>query len=184
MPLSPHKRKDIRKKLLELLKEVVDVGDRVEAQRPTPLWLQTLASSAGELPICIIYFGSEAATHDNSGPRWYRRRLILNVEVIHNTGVKNLDDFLDDRAFEVEFALLRDETLGELVNWCSLTETSPVVHEYEGESEIASIRLSFLIEYDVDTVKGVSIDEFLKFNTEYNTTDGAEAEDNVTIRSS
>jgi hypothetical protein len=182
--LSPHKRKAIRKKVVELLKATVDVGDRVEAHRPYPIWLQSLASGPGELPICLVYFGTENAAHGDSGPRWYRRRPTLNIEILHGSGVKDLDDFLDDRAYEVEFALLHDETLGGLVNWCSLVETVPGVYDYEGETNIASTRLSFTVEYDTDTVKGASLDEFLRFNTDYETTDGAKAEDNVTIRQS
>lgn len=183
VPLSPQKRKAIRKKVVALLKDAVDVGGRVEAQRPLPVWLQSLASSGGELPACAIYFNTESAEHRGSAPRWYRRKMALHVEVLHNSGVKDLADFLDDRAYEVEFALLRDETLGGLVNWCSLSETLPMVYDYEGESNVASIRLIFMVEYDMDTVQDVLLDEFLKFQAKYQTTDGAEAEDFVNIRS-
>ena len=182
---QPHFRKVIRHRAVLLLKDNLDVGGRVFPSRPLNLFKY-------ELPACLIYFTDEEGDHQNSAPRNYLRTLHLVTEVLHNISTEiemQLDDFFDSRAFEIEHAFLDDRYLG--LAGC----VEDVVYERtevgnfpaEGDRQIASMRIFFNIKYRTDFHYTGQLDEFLRFNAEYNLhisddADEAEAEDNVIIR--
>lgn len=175
---QPHKRKKIRAYVVGQLKQHVDVGERVEASRARPIWQDE------ESPIVLVYFRDETADHQQSAPRIYKRTLNLHVDIIFREGMNAIDDFLDSRAFEVEYALLHDRTFGGLVHDCSLTGTAPTEINAEGDSRQGLLRLEFAILYETVDPQGTpTLDEFLKFNTNYENEQGQKlAEDNVVIR--
>lgn len=178
---QPHLRKLIRNRVRELLKSGVMINERVYCSRPLPIFLD-------ELPICLVYFTNEDAEHKNTAPRSYTRKLTLVVEVLHNIGETEretgMDDFLDSRAFEIEFALCEDRFLGlpGIVQDTVMLRTEPINLGFEGNMTCASIRTFWEITYVSDFNYQGILDEFLRFNTKYNSLNGAQAEDMVTIR--
>jgi len=178
---QPHLRILIRNRVRQLLKEGVKINERVYCSRPLPVFTD-------ELPVCLIYFTNEDAEHKNTAPRVYTRKLTLVTEVLHNIGETEretgLDDYLDSRAFEIEYALGSDRYLGlpEVVQDTILVRTEPINLGFEGDRTCASVRLFWEITYVTSFNYQGSLDEFLKFNTKYNLENGAKAEDMVTIR--
>jgi hypothetical protein len=122
--------------------------------------------------------------------------LNLNVDILHSdrsniAGDENdeLDDYLDSRSFEVEYALLHDRYLefGAEAGWfhkIDLQSVSAVEIIFEGEQVVAALRLTFQVTYETEAFVDGTLDEFLKFRADYNTTTGEEASDFVNIRSS
>jgi len=177
MTPGKHNRSNVRARAVELLKQFVDVGQRVYASRPEPIW------ETQELPLVLVYFTEEPAEHRDRRPRYYMRMLTLNVDIISNTGLVELDTFLDDRAYEAELAMLHDETLAlPFVHDVILLGTRPVVYDYESASNKAIIQVRFQVEYETEVFTQATIEEFLRFQNKIETTDGAESEDLVTIR--
>lgn len=178
--IQPSPRIVIRNKAKELLKENVDVAERVFCSRPKPLFLT-------ELPACLIYFTNEEADDGDTRPREYEKKLMLVTEVVHRLeSVRDnaLDDFLDSRAWEIEQTFFADRFMGlkGLVNDITLKSTEALNIQIEGDADIASERLVWEIQYYQEAFNNGELDEFLKFITEYKPTNNADAEDNVTIR--
>ena len=180
---QPHPRIIIRNCVKSLLLPAVDVSERVFCSRPKAIFLT-------ELPCILIYFNEEAADHEKSAPRVYKRILSLIVEAVHGLESERdnaLDDFLDSRAYEIENALLNDRFLGlqGLVEDCSLSRTENVNISLEGEEDMASTRLMFEITYRTDAYYIGALDEFLKFTSDYKSPENIQlARDEVTIRNS
>lgn len=179
--LQPHERIAIRNWVKLLMKANTDLGERWFASRPNPMYFN-------EVPCGLIYFSDESADHGNTAPRNYKRELSLTIEVMHQMDSERdnaLDDWLDSRAYEVERAMLADRFLGlqGIVEDCALVRTQPVTIESEGTAQdVGSIRLFFDITYHTGFANNQKLDEFLKFINKIETTDGAESQDNVTIR--
>ena len=179
--LQPHVRIALRAWIKELLKVNTDLGGRWFASRPNPMYFN-------ETPCGLIYFSDESADHQGSAPRNYQRIISLTIEVLHQIDSERdnaLDDWLDSRAWEVELAMLSDRFLGLpwLVEDTVFTRTQPVTIESENSSQdIGSVRLFFDITYRSDYQNNKKLDEFLTFLNTIETVDGAEAEDDVTIR--
>jgi hypothetical protein len=179
---QPHFRKLVRNRVKELLKEGVKINDRIYCSRPLPIFLH-------ELPVCLVYFTTEEADHGDTAPRSYTRKLTLITEVLHNIEPERetgMDDYLDSRAFEIEHALLSDRFLGlnEIVQDVEMLRTDVINLSFEGDRLCASLRIFWEITYVTNFNYQGTLDEFLKFNAKYNLTNGAEAEDMVTIRTS
>lgn len=178
----PARRIAIRNRLIELYKEHVDVGKRVFPSRPNPIFFE-------ELPCVLVYFIREQVDAPSSEPRYFTRRLQVNTDIIYQGKPTSVDDFLDSRAFEAEAAVNLDRYLGftgEADPWfreSKLMSTIPVEIQREGNQNIASVRLTHEFEYETATFSRADLDEFLRFNVEYNNPEGEElAEDSVTIR--
>lgn len=174
-----HKRIDIRKYILSNLKlnNIVDVGGRIYMSRVRPEFLT-------ELPCTCVYFVSEPADHQKSGPRIYQRELVIHVDTIYQEDSPEVDNFLDARAYEIEAVMLKDREMGGLVHEVNLTETRPVNVNYEGENRYAAIRQVFTVEYETEIpIDTNSFNEFLSYTADWRTKDGIElANDIVTIR--
>lgn len=173
-----HIRARIRKNVVDVLKAGVDIGNRVFASRPNPVWLTQ------EMPLCLVYFEVENNDEEDTNPPKIKRTLRLNVEVLHSGKVEDcIDDYLDDRAYEIENALFIEE------NWTAveiedlrLMTTIPYTPQHEGQNIISATKLSFEIDYYTKKGEYSSYDEFLRFTNTINTTDGATTVDDVTIR--
>jgi hypothetical protein len=144
------------------------------------MWLE-------ELPCGLIYFTDETADAAKTVPRSYLRTLNLTTEVLINddSDTENIaDDYLDSRAYEIEHTIFQDRflQLKELVQDTRLTRTVPTILKFEGENDIASIRLFWEIDYYTDGFSPAILDEFLNFMAMYETTLGTENQDIVTIR--
>jgi len=180
--IQPAARIAIRNRVKEILIPNTDLGGRWFCSRPKPVFVN-------ELPCGLIYFTEEGADHQDTVPRSYKRDLTLLTEVVHRMESERenaLDDFLDSRAFEIESTLLQDRFLGleELVEDCVLNRTEAMNIDIGGDADIASVRIFWTVTYRTEAFYGGSLDEFLRYITKYETTIGADAEDNVTIRSS
>jgi len=178
--IQPHARIVIRNRAKELLKENTDIGGRWFCSRPKPVFLS-------ELPCGLIYFSEEDADHQNIVPRNYKRTLTLLTEVVHRLEAERdnaLDDFLDSRSFEIEAAMFSDRYLGleGIVEDTVLSRTETMNIEVGGDEDIASLRLFWSITYRTEAFYTGSLDEFLRFITDYETVRGAEVRDEVTIR--
>jgi len=180
--IQPHARIVIRNAVKELLKDNTDLGGRVFCSRPKAVFLN-------ELPCGLIYFTDEEADHQNVVPRNYKRTMTLVTEVVHRLETERdnaLDDFLDSRAFEIEQAMFHDRYLGldGLVEDCVLSRTEILNIEVSGDMDIAALRIFWSIVYRTDAFNKGELAEFLRFITDYNTVNNADARDEVTIRNS
>lgn len=172
---QPHPRIEIRKRVKEFLDVCVDVGGRIFVSRPLPMWLS-------EVPTVLVYFNSEEMDDENTRPKQYKRTLELVIEVLQRQE-NNIDDFLDSRAYEIEYALNSVEYLG--LSWVedvTPLRTIPAVVSGDGNELTQSLRLFYQVVYRFIPEINVDVKEFLKFVTDYETTDGAKATDSVTIR--
>lgn len=180
--IQPHARIAIRNAVKELLKDNTDLAGRWFCSRPKAVFVN-------ELPCGLIYFTEEPADHQNTVPRSYKRSLNLITEVVHRLESERdnaLDDFLDSRAFEIEAAMMNDRYLGltGIVEDTVLSRTEVMNIEITGDQDIASLRIFWEITYRTDAFHGGDLNEFLRFITDYEATDGATARDEVTIRNS
>jgi hypothetical protein len=184
--IQPSLRIYLRKQIKVLLKKYVDIGQHVFACRPHPLLLE-------HLPCVAFYPMEEAAEHRNTSPRIYTREYSLIVEVLHAEPIKiddaeTIEDFLDCRIFEVEYALLHDIALelGEKGNWIqdiTLVNTVPSRQVYEDVMNVSAIKSIYNIVYNSEIFEVDALDEFKKFtNKMLIGDDEEEVDDSVTIR--
>lgn len=190
--IQPHGRIIIRKRVKEILSDKIDISPtKMFFSRPNPKF-------AEETPLLLIYFTDEIADHQNIVPRSYKRDLVLVTEVQIQTNAtidhfnnfdgslnENYEDiYLDSRAYEIENALGSDRFLGlnKLVQDTVLVRTQPIDIVYEGQINVSAMRIFWNISWRDCIANTISLDEFLNFGAKYETTIGAEAEDDVTIR--
>jgi hypothetical protein len=181
---QPHPRRAIRARVRELLLQYVDIGGRVFLSRLDPAFLS-------EMPCLAVYLAEETIEIRTRAPLVYKRRLTLSVDILGSdrpniTGdtANELDDEMDSRAFEIEYALLHQRYLG-LAEWLQdvqLIGTSAVELIFQGEMSVQALRMLFEIVYLTEALEVLTLDEFLRFDSKIQTTDGAQSEDRVTIR--
>lgn len=175
----PHLRIQIRRRVSDRLKATVDVGGRVFTERPTPIF-------KGEMPVVLVYYVSETIVNVNLAQDTYDRRLTMNVDLLHKVR-EGIDDFLDKLAWQVEQAMLQDETLGGLdgVDNTKLMSSVPLDPDADGEQIAGLTRLTFEIDYHTLVFVPNATAEFLEFGEKIDVPigDGAEAEFDQTIRS-
>ena len=188
-------RKNIRKKVVEILKGKTDVGNRVFPNASTVI-------DEALLPVILIYPRSESASKYATAPRELERDLDLAIEIIakgpetDETGIapedqdpskKSLEDILDDIAEQIECELSRDDTLQNTVDDSILTN---IEFEFEGSGglPIGSARLTYAVTYftmsprSVDKQGGLA--DFKTAEVEHNIGDDPntrEAKDSVAI---
>lgn len=185
---QPHRRRVIRHRVRDLLKQYVDVGQKVYMSRPHPIWIS-------QLPCILAYMAEEPADGKSSEPRYFMRDLHMNIDILHmdrpniaGDEDNELDDFLDSRAFEVEWALLHERWLGlgEDAQWLhdvNLVNTTAVEMIFEGDQTVQALRQTFQFRYETIALPHITLDEFLKFQAKYRVGDDVEETDFVTIRS-
>jgi len=181
---QPHPRKIIRNQVKKLMRENTLMSQKWFCSRPHPLFLQ-------EIPCGLIYFIDENNDVKDTRPKTYYRtlNLVTEVQIRQETEIENdMDDWLDSRSFEIEAAMMNDRFLGlgdrNFVQDVSLSRTQCVQIQYEGDADVASLRMFWEITYQTQSWNPLSLDEFLRFNAEYigQVGNGARAEDHVTIR--
>lgn len=195
VPDLGHLRKNIRKAVVAMLKDKTDVGARVFSNSSVPAWEE-------ELPVILVYQRTESAVEFAMAPKELRRSLDLAIEIVAKgpeensdlqtpeTGVKSLEDQLDDIAEQVECLLHADDTLQGTCDESSLTNT-----EFEFESvgalPIGSARLTYEALYNTmaprDTSKQNADDDFETNQVDYNIGDDEntrEASDKVDLPTS
>ena len=171
-----HPRKNIRHKAVELLKAGVDVGERVYAQRPDPVW-------ETEFPLVFVYFMRDDVSDVNSAQDKYERNCNLVVDIAHNLR-DNIDDELDRLAWQVFIILLQDTNWGDLIKNIKLTAETPYQTSIDGDQYTGVTRMEFAVTYDMDVYVPNAADEFLSFGEKVEAPigDGATAEIDQTIR--
>jgi hypothetical protein len=176
-----HKRARIRKNVVTLLKLGVDVNQRVYASRPNLIWLTQ------EMPLCLVYFENEENNEEDTNPVQMNRVLKLNVEILCAGKVtEDIDDFLDDRAYEAETALFVNEGWTEDIEEIHLVNTIPYTPDTKSELFISATKLVFEIKYLTNKGEYDSYEEFLRFTSTLSIPlgEGIEVVDDVTIRES
>lgn len=172
---QPHPRILIRNTIKSKMKGCVDIGERVENSRPNPVWLN-------EVPILLIYYVDEGADAQDRRPPIYKRELDIVCEVLQRQ-VNNVDDYLDSRAFEIEYAMENEDFLNLVyVEGVDLVGTTPYTYKADGNEFIESVKVRYKITYKWIPEIVVDVKEFLMFENKIETTEGAEATDLVTIR--
>lgn len=169
-----HPRRRIRHKAVELLKAGVDVGGRVYAQRPDPVF-------DTEYPLVLVYFNDDDVDGVNAAQDTYDRALMLNVDIVHDVR-ENIDDILDDLAWQAFITMLQSTDWGNLIDNIKLTGETPYQKDLEGEQYRGVTRLKFKIEYDMQVFVPNSTAEFKRFGQEIRTPEGAVAPIEQTIR--
>jgi len=186
-----HKRRYIRDRVVKLLKTGIpilgtdplqymklDVGGRVYAQRPEPLF-------DTEYPIALVYFASETIRDISSARDKMDRTVDMNVDLVQMMR-EGIDDELDRLAWQSEIILLADHTLGlDEVNWIELRTVIPYQDNVDGEHPRGITRLTFAVDYWTEMYMPGTLNEFLSFGKEITAQigDGATAEIDQTIRS-
>jgi len=108
-------RKEIRNKVVEILKDKTGVKDRVYSNRVIPI-------GSYQLPAISIYTRSEILRIINDSPRQYERTLQLVIDIAASA-TNDLDDVIDDLAISVEKVMENNEALDDLVSDITLIET-------------------------------------------------------------
>jgi len=184
-------RKNIRKKVVEILKGQTAVGNKVFPNASTVIAEELL-------PVILIYPRSESASKYATAPRELERDLDLAIEIIAKgpetdekgnppEGKKSLEDILDDIAEQIECELSRDDTLQGTVDDSILTN---IEFEFEGTGglPIGSARLTYALTYftmsprSVDKQGGLA--DFKTAEVEHNIGDDPdtrEAKDTIVI---
>jgi hypothetical protein len=157
-----HPRIAIRKYLIELLKDKIDIGNRVIAGRPNPFNIRNL-------PCLAVYFtiDSPAITSgDIYIPKIYERTLTINIDIIceQPTDPDNdllIDDELDIFAGQIEAYLHEDRFFSRklssytgnfrdpgLINGLNLSDTTPYNIETGGERLIGAQNMQINLIYN------------------------------------
>lgn len=133
-------RKNIRNKVVFLLKGKTNAVDNVYPARAIPNWHE-------DLPAIMVYPTSEVSEKFSVAPWDNRRTINLAIEIIATDPDElKLADQLDDLAEQVENALGVDDSLGGLVEINALTSTD---FEYEstGEQPLGSCTMVYQVVY-------------------------------------
>jgi hypothetical protein len=152
-------RANVRRKLVELLKDKTDAADRVFQNRARQLWPE-------ELPAILVYSRSETAREFDTAPRSIERELQIAVEIVAAAD-EELDETLDALAEQVERRLMGDDTLGNLCSDIILTGTEMSISG-EGETLFGSAILNFRVLYHTEIyVQDAEITDLERIDVEW-----------------
>ena len=184
--IQPSLRIYLRRQIKLLLKKYVDIGGRVFSCRPHPLLLE-------HLPCIALYPTEETSDHRNTSPRIYTKEYGFVVETLHAEpgsieDAETIEDFLDCRAFEIEYALLHDIALelGIKGNWIqdvTLTNLITSKQIYEDTMNVSVLKSVGSVFYNSEMFEVESLDEFKKFTNKILINDDEDVNDTVVIRS-
>lgn len=135
-----HPRKQIRDAVLAALQApgATSCGSKVFGNRARQLWKT-------ELPCLLVYTESESAEIYTQAPLEYKRSLKLVIEVVA-VAADNLDDQLDEILEQLERAIYRDETFGDLVSTTTIVSTEMDIID-EGEKPAGAAKLTLEMIY-------------------------------------
>ncbi len=187
---QPHCRIVIRRWIKELMIVNTDINrDNWHLSRPDPVFLEESGSG-------FIYFNDEPADHQGTAPRNYLRTTQIVIQPTRRMDSERpqaLEDWLDSRAFEIEGSMLADRFLGQkallgkknFIEDTVLVRTQPAEIIIDGaDSHHSSIGLFFNIMWRSAYATTATLEEFLSFINDIQGTEGEDAIDNVTIRTS
>lgn len=178
---NPHLRTPIRKYIVELLKQEVDVAGRVFPNRPSPLFIT-------ELPCVLVYFASETSkiiVGDLHCPKEYERDARVNIDVMAAEAINpdqeinentNTEDLLDYLSWQIEQAINGDYLLAkngpeyDEKNPCGLTlgisllSNEPYNVETGSEKRIIAQRNHFSVPYNSTAYREYRYKSFDSYN--------------------
>jgi len=180
-----HPRTAIRLYAVDLVKANVDVGNRVFANRPSPIFLH-------ELPAALVYFSDEqndVIGGDTYRPRVYQRNLRLNVDLLVEEQLRPdidpqqnqvAEDLVDELADQCERAFGDDWIFAQLLpgydantNWTNglllgsrLVATTPYNIDSEGDIRIIAQRLQWELPYDTGKQEDKKYRNFLSYKAD------------------
>lgn len=179
-----HQRTAIRRYAVDLLKGSVDVGGRVYANRPSPVFFDNL-------PCVLVYFQAEPAevvVGNQYSVKEYQRNLRLVVDILVEEQVDQsvehefnqaAEDLADKLAFEVERAMYRDWTFArQLPGYASegpdcglllglrLVDTTPYNIDSDGDRRIVAQRIEFEAPYMSAGYVDLKYADFLQYQAE------------------
>lgn len=167
-------RSNIRKSVVEMLRDRTDCADRVFSNRARQLWPE-------ELPAIMVYTRTENVSEFGSAPRTLRRNLRLAVEVVAKAD-DDLDDELDRIADQVESLIQSDDTLGGIVSDIVIQD-SEMSLAGQGETLFGSVVMTFQVVYFTEAVSNDELVDFETLNVKYDLknsdTETVEAEDRI-----
>lgn len=131
-------RAEIRKRVVETLRDRTDVADRVFSNRARQLWPE-------ELPAIMVYTRTESASEFGSAPRTLKREIRLAVEVVAKAD-EDLDDELDRISEQVEALIGSDDTLGGTVADVVIQDLEMSLSG-QGETVFGSSVMTFRVTY-------------------------------------
>jgi|GEM_PF-2267624 len=140
-----HGRKQIRKKLVEILTEAKIVKNKVFNGRVKQI-------RQGDLPCIIVSFSDEISDGKQYSPRRYKRESVFVITVAafdKKESIKdvNIDDVLDDFAEEIENALEKNPLLDGYADHINMTGTKALSLE-TSESEYLADALTINVEIE------------------------------------
>lgn len=164
-------RKEIREKVVSILNNKTDAGNRVFATQARPVWQE-------QLPCILVYTPSDSREIDST-PRRYRVTMDLRIEVVAQAS-DGLDDILDALGSQVEYQMAQDFTLGDLVE-NARHEATEMTIDKDGDNLIGSLVFSFGCVYYVSSVRDpLFLNELRRVDTEW-FPNGADSESPETL---
>jgi hypothetical protein len=180
-----HARTAVREYAVDLVKNNVDVGGRVFANRPDPVFLS-------ELPCALVYFSDEQNDiigGDTMRPRVYQRNLRLNVDILVEEQLRPntnkalnqaAEDLCDKLADQCERAFFNDHLFAKSLpdydantNWniglllgSRLAATTPYNTDSDGETRIVAQRLQWELPYDTALQGDKKYKNFLSYKAD------------------
>ena len=182
---SINPRTEIRRYIVAMLKDSLDIGGRVYANRPSPIFLQ-------ELPVCLVSFQTEPAkviVGDRYSPKEYQRDLRVNIDIMVDQPVdpdtslnesQKAEDYLDFLTWQAEQAMFGDWLLAERLpdydpnNPCGLTlgmsliSTDPYNVDTDSDRRIIAQRSQFEVPYETSAYKDLRFSTFEEYNIKIN----------------
>lgn len=177
-----HQRKLIRRGIQALLKAgLTDAEDRVFTTRVFPF-------KSTQLPAIAIYAVSEAtdAASAESAPRILERTVQIAIEGAVKFDQAKVDDLIDDLTLQIERAMDRDQTFGNLCCKSHLASTELDVQD-EGDRTFGVVRLTYDVLYLTDSPDPADVELDVLNTIDIKTNVGGQvdpadqAEDQVTV---
>lgn len=167
----PHPRQVIRHAVVAQLVGKTAAGTRVFPARRIPF-------QRVELPALAVYVPTESVDVQSraTAPRELDRRAQVVVEAMAQQA-GDVDDVLDEIAFQVENALHADWTLGGVASDLLLTATETEVLD-DGKQLIGVVRLEFEVRYYSEAVPAATLDDFKTADVQH----GTLAQDTVEVQ--
>ena len=175
-----HQRTRIKYYVVNMLKNTVDVGCRVFANRPSPVFLN-------EAPCVFVYFGNESIDIE-SGDRYcaheYERTITMKIDILSVESEDHLD-YLGD---QVEKALSQDWFLGRdldgysdsnrigLSRGMTLASVEPYEVDTDSENTIYGQTITVNVPYIYDNYSHEKPSTWEEYYFEIRRTDGVETD--------
>lgn len=182
--IANHRRTAIRRYLIQLITDTVDLKGKVFPNRPSPIFLK-------EVPCCLIYFESEPAqviVGDTYNPKQLQRDLRVNIDFLMDEIInpelagdninQDTEDQLDFYSWQAEQAIFDDWRLIKLLPsdhilkkvglslGGRLVNCDPYNIDTGSDRRIVAQRNQFEIPYDSDTYKDLKYDDFKAYQAD------------------